>query len=174
MQVNRCQSPNFGMALRIKPEAMEVFEKGTIETIQKFNKIGEELKNHKYVDLIVGKDLKTTINVRGCANAYGGDLVLLKGNNYLFLNTKLVGLKDCGVKESTPYSINIPQTCAKDLEITPEKFNNKSWLDKFVEATKLLEAKYAQKASEEAAEKTRLAELKSAAAKLFESFGIKS
>ena len=45
MQVNNNMSAqNFGMALKIKPEAMPALKNASIETLEKLGKIGEELK----------------------------------------------------------------------------------------------------------------------------------
>ena len=45
MQIrNNLQSPNFGMALKIKQEAIESLRKAPLDNIIKLNKAGEELK----------------------------------------------------------------------------------------------------------------------------------
>lgn len=54
MQVNNnVQSPNFGMALKIKPSATEYLTKESKNTLDTLGKLGEEFKDYKHWDLVV-------------------------------------------------------------------------------------------------------------------------
>lgn len=72
MQVNNNYSPNFGMALRIRPSAKGKLRQQSMEYLAEVAKIGEECKAHKYVDLDLTENLTPVVNRRGCANAYVG------------------------------------------------------------------------------------------------------
>lgn len=74
MQINNnpqcpCPKPAFGMALKIKPEAMEDLTKASMEKLQTIKRIGEELSDTRYADLEIGKGLTPRIKTH-YANAY--------------------------------------------------------------------------------------------------------
>lgn len=70
MQINNnYSSPNFGMALRIKPEAMEALKKLPMEKLESLEKIGENLKDTKYYHLEIGENVTPRI-VSPYANKY--------------------------------------------------------------------------------------------------------
>lgn len=50
---NNLTSPNFGMAMRIKPEARESLAKAPKKLLEELKKCGEELKDTKYYDLVI-------------------------------------------------------------------------------------------------------------------------
>lgn len=77
MQINNNPSvQNFGMALRIKPEALEVLEKESSTVLASIERAGKELADTKFWDVEVGVSPKGTLTytVDGnyCANAYVG------------------------------------------------------------------------------------------------------
>lgn len=52
MQVNNnVQSPDFGMALKIKPTAKNFLKKQSLVTLESLQKLGEEFKDYKHWDL---------------------------------------------------------------------------------------------------------------------------
>lgn len=54
MQVNNVQqSPNFGMAVKIKPSASEFLKKQSMKTLETLEQLGEEFKDYKHWDLEV-------------------------------------------------------------------------------------------------------------------------
>ena len=62
MQINNnLSSQNFGMALKIKPEAMESLKRASINQLEVLSKIGDDLKDTKVYNLEVGKDLAPRI-----------------------------------------------------------------------------------------------------------------
>ena len=70
MQINNnYSSPNFGMALRIKPEAMEALKKAPMETLETLEKIGDNLKDTKYYHMEILKNLEPRITSQ-YANKY--------------------------------------------------------------------------------------------------------
>jgi len=82
MQVNNnVQSPNFGMALKINKGARKALENLPMETIERLQKAGEELKDTKYYHVTVGDDLKA--NITADKNAYFG---LFENKKYLASN----------------------------------------------------------------------------------------
>ena len=63
MQVNNVQSPNFGMALRIKnpKETAKALKELPLDLIRGYKKAGEVLENTKFYHVEVGPDLKPGI-----------------------------------------------------------------------------------------------------------------
>ena len=77
MQINNNPSvQNFGMALRIKPEALDVLRKESATVLEKIERAGKELADTKYWDVEVGVspkgNLTYTVDGNYCANAYIG------------------------------------------------------------------------------------------------------
>ena len=64
-QFSQQKAASFGMALKIKPEAREALENTTMSVIEKLQKFGEELKDTKYYNLEIGKDLRPRIKFGG-------------------------------------------------------------------------------------------------------------
>lgn len=58
---NNVQSPNFGMALKINKGAQEALNKLPMETIEKLQKAGEELKDTKFYHVAVDNNLGAKI-----------------------------------------------------------------------------------------------------------------
>lgn len=69
MQVNNIQGPNFGMSLRIKPEAEDALKKMSSKEIDNLWKIGDDLKNTTHYHLEIGKNGKSAI-VSALGNKY--------------------------------------------------------------------------------------------------------
>lgn len=62
MQVNNIQpNQNFGMALRIHPEAARALQNCPAEELVKIRSIGERMKDFKYVDLELDKFLEPSV-----------------------------------------------------------------------------------------------------------------
>lgn len=77
MQVNSVQqSPNFGMALKIKPEAVDALKNATRNEIENLQKIGELLKDTKYYHLEIGDGRRTIVSP--FASKYMGGTVHLE------------------------------------------------------------------------------------------------
>ena len=75
MQINNNPSAqNFGMALRIKPEALEVLQKESSTVLSAIERAGKELTDTKFWDVEVGVSPKGTLTYKVdgnyCANAY--------------------------------------------------------------------------------------------------------
>lgn len=96
MQINNNPSAqNFGMALKIKPEALPVLRTKSSDFLNRVAKAGEELKNTKYWDVEIGagknnKDLEYVVNGRHCANAYICDIRPKEEPRDKFLTLKAV------------------------------------------------------------------------------------
>ena len=74
MQVSRVSSStNFGMALKIKPGAVEKLKNASRKEIETLQKVGEELKNTKYYDLVLDENGSTIVSPY--ANKYRGGTV---------------------------------------------------------------------------------------------------
>lgn len=78
MQVNNnVQSPNFGMALKISKGAKRALKKLPMETIEKLQKAGADLKDTKFYHVEVGDNLSAKLKAN--KNAYFG---LFKTKDY--------------------------------------------------------------------------------------------
>lgn len=74
MQVSKVSSStNFGMALKIKPGAVEKLKNASRKEIETLQKVGEELKNTKYYDLVLDENGSTIVSPY--ANKYRGGTV---------------------------------------------------------------------------------------------------
>ena len=67
---NNLTSPNFGMAMRIKPEAKESLMKAPKKLLEGLKECGEELKDSKFVDLVVDNGPSYHIYDRGADAIY--------------------------------------------------------------------------------------------------------
>ena len=74
MNVNRVGfNPNFGMAMRIKKQAMQELERLPEERLQKVRQVGEEHKDDKFIDIIVPTSIYSPVIVfKKAGNAYTG------------------------------------------------------------------------------------------------------
>lgn len=62
MQINKIkQSPNFGMALKLRPSLRKTLQNSSMELINKLDKIGTDLSNTKYYHLEIDGDLRPHI-----------------------------------------------------------------------------------------------------------------
>lgn len=68
--INNTQSPNFGMALKIKPEAKESLLKASKETLDSLKDAGNRLKDTKQYDLVVDKGPSYHIYDRNTGSYY--------------------------------------------------------------------------------------------------------
>lgn len=77
MQVNKCQSPNFGMALKIDKGAKTALKNLPQKVLYSIQKAGEDLKDTKFYDVRIDKNLKCFIEAD--PKAYFGKF---KGDKY--------------------------------------------------------------------------------------------
>lgn len=106
MQVNSVhQSPNFGMALKIKPEALDDLKSMSRSEIEKLQKVGEQLKDTVQYHLVVGKGGHRVID-SGFANKYaGGSVILQKPDSELLkFNATWEGTELKNLKKGSKYT----------------------------------------------------------------------
>lgn len=88
MQIsNNYSNQNFGMALRIKPEAVDALKKMTRKEVEQLQKMGEAIKDTKYYHLEIGEGGARTI-VSPYANQYKGGSFSVKEPYDEFLHFK--------------------------------------------------------------------------------------
>ncbi len=87
MQVNKCQSPNFGMALKIDKGAKNALKNLSQKELYSIQKAGEDLKNTKFYDVRIDKNLKCFLEAD--PKAYFGKF---KGDKYY---TRITGGDTC-------------------------------------------------------------------------------
>lgn len=72
MQIKSVQSPNFGMAMKIDPQAKIRLKEKPIDYIRELNKLGHEFKNYKHADLCLNEDLVPFVYKRSTDDYYFG------------------------------------------------------------------------------------------------------
>lgn len=67
MQINKVQSPNFGMAMKIRPEATKFLlrNKHGIDFINAIDDLGKRVANTKYVDIEIGSGALPNLKFQG-------------------------------------------------------------------------------------------------------------
>lgn len=184
MQINNNPSvQNFGMALKIKPEALDVLKKKSPEYLKRVAQAGEDLKDTKYWDLEIrskndNKDLEYVVNGRHCANAYTCDLRAKEEpkNEFLTLKAIWAGTDGVGGKRVGDACETVMQMANKEAALkgyaSLEKCDYYDNLENATHATKVLED------WTKAQEARKLAEAESAKIKedlandLFSKFGV--
>ena len=129
MQIrNNLQSPNFGMALKIKQEAIESLRKAPLDNIIKLNKAGEELK-----------DFKPRIVSKHAAYVFPAEALVPRGNRLPIEITLDNDLSKLSKKRLT-HILNVTLDSRKQAKDAYERIRNaQSWVDRAVEITKVLE-----------------------------------
>ncbi len=171
MQVNKISNnaASFGMALKITPAAKEALQNTTLETIQKLQKAGEELKDTKFYNLVIGEKLCPCVSTR--YNAYlppfsfsipdNKQFLFIHANNAApgyFSNDKFVGIIKFENEQAALEAYN--------------KLNNMtSDLDTAVELTKLFDKAAIEEDASEKAASAYKAKVAAAAQELLEKFG---
>lgn len=182
MQINNnSSSQNFGMALKIKPEAMESLKKASMDKLEVLGKIGEDLKGTKVYNLEVGKDLAPKIT-SPYANKYVKSFEVENpavrksvSDSPEFLNFKTVwdGTEVSGLKKGDAYNSCIAYESKEAALDAYNRINSKTTtLEKAAELTKELDKAAVRKANATKVEKqaAQIAEVK--AHDLFSKFGV--
>lgn len=179
MQINNTtSSPNFGMALKIKPSAMESLKKAPIETLESLEKIGTDLKDTKYYHLEIGENLNPEIT-SPYANKYSGSFEVKKPDRLypelLNYRTEWAGTELNGMKKGERYDAIISYSSKEAALEAYNKINNaKSNLEKAAILTKELDNREIQKRAIEEQERLANKIKEEKATSLFDRFGIKA
>ena len=172
MQVNNNYSPNFGMALRIKPEAKTKLAQQSLDYLANLRKAGEELKDHRYVDVDLTENLSPIVNRRGCANAYAAPFkpTKLHGDG-IEVETRWAGSGSMQPGENYTAYLRFANSeeAAKAYEDL-QKANGKGTLESAVEFAKAQEKSSAYRAYLEAQEAQRQAQVNAEVEKLMNDF----
>ena len=169
MQVNSVQqSPNFGMALRIKPSAVADLKTFTRGEIEKLQKAGEALKDTKYYHLEIGEKGQRTI-VSQYANKYDGGSFSVDEPNDEFLKFRAIwkGRESGDLKPGSEYN-----GCIKflDKEAAKSAYTNVKdthGIERDVKMIKYLDAREVEKAAEEEAKRAEAKEISNMVDDLF-------
>lgn len=141
MQVNNnIHSPGFGMALKIKPQAVESLRKAPLDYIIKLEAAGKELKDFKVWDLEIYGVGRPRIVSSHAAYTFPAE-VLLPQKNKLPLEIIWDGMTlGKSLKKGDRHILNIPLANKQEAQAAYDRIkNNFSWIEKAVEITKLLE-----------------------------------
>ncbi len=181
MQINNnSSSQNFGMALKIKPEAMESLKKSSMNKLEVLGKIGEELKDTKFYNLEVGKDFAPRIT-SPYANKYVKSFEVENpavrksvSDSPEFLNFKTVwdGTEVSGLKKGDAFNSCITYESKEAALDAYNRINSKeTTLEKAAELTKELDKAEIRKANVTEAAKQTSQAVEAKANDLFSKFG---
>lgn len=182
MQINRnSSSQNFGMALKIKPEAMESLKNASMNKLELLNKIGEDLKATKVYHLEVGKDLEPRIT-SPYANKYVKSFEVENptvrksvSDSPEFLNYKTIwdGIASGNLKKGDTYSNCISYESKEAALDAYNRINSKeTTLEKAAELTKELDKAEVRRANVAASKKEAFLAVENKANELFSKFGV--
>lgn len=182
MQINNnSSSQNFGMALKIKPEAMESLKRASINQLEVLSKIGDDLKDTKVYNLEVGKDLAPRIT-SPYANKYVKSFEVENpavrksvSDSPEFLNFKTVwdGTELSGLKKGDAYNSCISYESKEAALDAYNRINSKTTnLEKAAELTKELDNAAVRKANIAEAKKQAAQAVEDKANDLFSRFGV--
>lgn len=175
MQVNNNYSPNFGMALKIKPEAKEQLMGQSLEYLAKLRKAGEELKGHQHVDIELNETLQPIVKRRGCANAYFDYFKPVKVSGAgVEVETRWAGSVSSSQSHGDKYKAYLQFSSQKEAEEAYQKLNKaaENWnsVDSAVEFAKQQEKSSAYKATVAAEEARKRAQVNAEVEKLMKDF----
>lgn len=185
MQVNNNHSAqNFGMALKIKPEALPVLRTKSSDFLNRVAKAGEELKNTKYWDVEIGasknnKDLEYVVNGRHYANAYTCHIRPKEEPRDEFLTLKAVwaGTEDVCGRQVGDECETVMQMANKDAALKGyaklKEHKYYDGLENATNATKVLEEWTTSQAERQAHSVEDYRNRQNLANDLFDKFGIK-
>lgn len=169
MQVNNVQqSPNFGMALKIKPsavDALKTFSRGEIEELQK---AGEALKDTKYYHLEIGENGERTV-VSPFANKYKGGSFYVKEPNDEFLkySASWEGCELGDLKPGHEYNGCIKFINEEAAKSAYSSIKEASGVERDVKMIKYLDAREMARAAEEEAKRAEAKEISNMVDDLF-------
>ena len=175
MQVNNVQSPNFGMALRIRPEAVDKLKQATRGHIEALKKAGEELKNTKYYHLEIGENGARTI-VSPYANKYkGGSFRADEPTDHILkMKATWAGENSRALKQGDDYCVAISFADKEAALKAYQDLNNNlnTSIEKDVKIVKYLDEKEAKKIAQEEAEKAEKKAVGEMVDNLFSQYGV--
>lgn len=176
MQVNNnVQSPNFGMALRIKPGAVAGLKTKSRETINEIQRIAEELKDTQFYHLVLGENGERII-VSPYANKYvGGTLKLDKlDDNFIAVKMNWAGMDVSGVKYGEPYGVAIRFADTEAAKKAYGELLKTSGIKSDAMVVRYLDDAEKIRQAEEAARQKERSEIAQMVDDLFEKYGLES
>ena len=173
MQINNNSSMNFG-ALKIKPEAAEYLKQQSSTRIKQIEKIGEELKDTKIYNLVIGKDGKRIIE-SPFANKYHGETFKLnKPNSKLLTGAAKWAGEDIGtaIKEGEDYNFCI-DLLSKDAALKEyAELQTLYGIEKDAEIVKLLDQSAVRRMEKETQAKAEKKNVEEMVSNLMGKFGV--
>lgn len=179
MQINNnVQSPNFGMAMKIKCSPKDL-EAAGLQVLENLAKAGEELANTKYWDLEVlagqrAGQLRYRVNGNHCANAYIGRIrgKEVPHNEFLTIKSTWDGTDGVGGKKKGEACETVMRLANKEAALKAyDALDTAYELDNAVAATKVLDEWTTFQRAQRAAEDVVSEQTQQAAADLFKKFG---
>ena len=174
MQVNsNVQTPNFGMALRIKPAAMDSLKSATRSQLENLEKIGEKLKDTKFYHLEIGENGERMV-VSPWANRYkGGSFDVIEPvSGFLCFRAKWEGANLGRIKKG-----DISTECIKFANTEAAKsayaaITSVSGIERDAKMIKYLDERAIVRVAEEKAARTERNTVAAMADKLIATFGV--
>ena len=172
--VNSAQ--NFGMALRIKPGAADALRKWNENKLERLAKLGEELKDHKHVDVIVDEAGQFVLDLKNCANKYRNIDIQPDNMEKSFINLRgtWAGSEASGTVPGTRVSHSFQLRTPEAAQELIKKTTSKQYYDeieKIGTIAKAFEDRGVWQAEKAAAERARTERVNSAVDSLMSNFG---
>lgn len=172
--VNSAQ--NFGMALKIKPGAAEALKKWDENKLQRLAKLGEDLKEHKHVDVVVDEAGQFVLDLKNCANKYKQVDIKTDPMNKDFINLSgtWAGSEASGTAPGTRVTHSFQLRTPEAVQELIDKTTSKHYYDeieKMGTIAKAFEERGVWQAEKAAAEKARVERVNSAVGSLMSNFG---
>lgn len=175
MQVNNNVSPNFGMALKIKPSATDYLKTQSKATLETLGKLGEEFKDYKHWDLEVDGNGYHAVG-KGFSDGAYAEIQTPKSNypencqfSQFFVPVKAEKFVDAGKVVLIPMSY---PTSAEAAEAYTKIEGATCGLDRTAAFVRELETLSAKKAYEKAAKEAADAEQTEKINSLISKFGV--
>ena len=174
MEVRNNLSPNFGMALRIKPEAVDALKRMSRSELETIEKAAEKIKDTQFWHLEIGKDGKRIIS-SPFADKYAGDTLAFKEPHDEFLTYSALwkGTQGLGYKEGDTVSGAIKFE-NKEAAMNAYKDLSKYFggIEKDAKFVKYMDDRAIAKAEQNAAERAEREAICKKVNQMFEKYGV--
>ena len=140
MQINSINSTNFGMAMKIKPEAAEYLKSRSSAELEVIEKVGEKLKDSKIWHLEIGKDGQRILTSPYANKYLGGSFHVRKPNDqFLQMRPIWMGESVGAVNMGDEYTTCIDMLSRENAMAAYKKLQNLSGIEHDAEMVKLLD-----------------------------------
>ncbi len=174
MNVNRIGfNPNFGMAMRIKKQAMQELERLPEDRLQEVRQVGEDHKDDKFIDIIVPTSIYSPIIAyKKAGNAYSG--LYLEELPFPTKELRLKGewaSETCGPRPGEKVTYTIVYDTKEDAAAARKRIKDSVGFSRTSEIAKEMEKYLAKKNGTQVSEQNKKQRQAEIAKELFAEFG---